>query len=197
MSCGGTVTSPERHLDYSYLAMAPKRSLAVASSIILAALMTSCSSGQTGVGPFGPTPSASDLQCDPATPGQVWTFADDEVRNHAQATATIDSVDLANPRGLKTLGAWAVRVTGRILYGAMPGEPPKYDPRGFDWPQRRAAAGALVPHTSSDNDVTNLVLVVRLTGKRGTADGLDVWYHVGSQHYQLRTAVHYLLTARC
>jgi hypothetical protein len=33
-----------------------------------------------------------------------------------------------------------------------------------------------------------LLFVLRLTASGGHATGVDIWYHVGSQHYHLRTA---------
>lgn len=55
---------------------------------------------------------------------------------------------------------------------------------GFRWNRRQDAAGARVPHTTR----MNLLLVFKLAAgvARGTAAGIDIWYHVGSTPYHFR-----------
>ena len=110
------------------------------------------------------------------------------VKNASPTPATIDKVAMANPHGLKLIVAWAVPITGHTAYGAEPGYPPgKSLAPGVQWAERRNADGAVIPHTKHICQITDLLFVVRLLAKRATASGVDIWYHVGSQHYHFHS----------
>jgi hypothetical protein len=61
---------------------------------------------------------------------------------------------------------------------------------GWQWAGREPADGARVPHTPGRHNRENLLLVFSLQpgAASGQAAGIDISYHVGSNHYQLRTA---------
>jgi hypothetical protein len=96
---------------------------------------------------------------------------------------------LAKPQGLRVVAAWVVPTSG-LLYGAQVGYPPSKMPLpGWQWAKREPANGARVPHTAGRHNRENLLLVFGLEpgATTGQAAGIDIWYHVGNSHYQLRT----------
>jgi hypothetical protein len=128
--------------------------------------------------------------------GQILAYGFTSVQNGGAAVAVIDRVALADVRGLRVLAAYAIPITGDSLYGVLRGYPPGSRlPAGVRWTARHSADGARVPHTTGHR-VTNLLLVIKSLGKRGTASGVDIWYQVGSQHYRLRTATSLLTLNR-
>lgn len=93
---------------------------------------------------------------------------------------------LTDPRNLRMVAAYAVPVTGTTLYGVLDGFPPaRYIPPGVQWAQRRRAHGAVIPHSRGTQ--TNLVLVLKPIGRKGTAQSVDVFYRSAGQEYHLRT----------
>jgi hypothetical protein len=120
---------------------------------------------------------------------QVMTYGVEWVRNPGAAMAVIDQMTLAKPEGMRAVASWVVPTSG-LLYGAQDGYPPSQMPLpGWQWARREPAGGAKVPHTLGNNKV-NLLLVLGLNSGAtgGQAAGIDIWYHVGSSHYHLRTA---------
>jgi hypothetical protein len=153
--------------------------------VILATLVGCGSVGQGKIGPFGGSGSPG-TECVPIKTGDIVTDGFDKVANSGQATAVIDKVAFADPHGLRQIAAYAVPVAGG-LYGDWTGYPPDHPVPGFHWAERQAADGATVPHTTGPGGM-NILVVAQVTGKRGTASGVDIYYHVGSQHYHLRTS---------
>jgi hypothetical protein len=172
----------------------------VAAGAALLALLAACSSsGQSAsagpennpvnTGPFGGQGETIGTVCVPVKPGQVVADGINAINNRESATAVIDRVGLVSPQRLRILAAYVVPITGHVLYGAQPGDPPiPGAPPGFQWGERQQAEGARVPHTSGYH-VMSLLLVLSTHGSRSTDKGVDVWYHVGGQHYHLRTGV--------
>jgi hypothetical protein len=113
-----------------------------------------------------------------------WPF----VRNSSSTPAVIDKAGMANSHGLRLITTVAVPV-GPDLYGAQPGYPTdKLALPGFQWERRRSAVGDAIPYSpASRHKATDLLFVLQLTASHGSATGVDIWYHVGSQHYHLRT----------
>jgi hypothetical protein len=110
-----------------------------------------------------------------------WPF----VVNSSSTPAVIDKVGIANGHGLRLLVAVP---TSQDFYGAQPGYPNNSIPlSGFHWAQRRNAVGDAIPHSTGSHKWTDLLFVLRLTASHGSDSGVDIWYHVGSQHYHLRT----------
>ena len=121
---------------------------------------------------------------------QVMTYGVEWVRNPGTATAVIDQMTLAKPEGIRVVAAWVVPTAG-LLYGAQDGYPPSKMPLpGWQWARREPADGARVAHTPGKHNRENLLLVFGLQpgAASGQAAGIDISYHVGSNHYQLRTA---------
>jgi hypothetical protein len=172
--------------------VAPNRLGAAAAAIALAILAGCGSSGWSdAIGPLG-GPEASGSVCMQGLHSQVLTDGYPFVQDASQTPAVIDEVALANPHGLKLITTWAVPLTGHTDYGAEPGYPPgtaypKGEIPGFQWTERQNADGATVQHTTGAGHGTDLLFVVRLQAKHASASGVDIWYHVGSQQYHIRT----------
>jgi hypothetical protein len=169
---------------------AARRRGAVAGAAIALAAAALAGRGSTpanAIGPLGGSEAPGniclqDVKTSVLTDG--WPF----VKNKSQMPAVIDKVDLANPHGMKLISAWAVPILGHDAYGAEPGFPPgKTLPPGIEWPQRHAAAGAVVPAHQTGYKETDLLFVVALLAKSSSATGVDIWYHVGSKRYHIRT----------
>jgi hypothetical protein len=157
----------------------------LAAVLLAAVLLAGCTGPAVNTGPFrgGGDPGE---ECASIPPGGVLGYGFEEFRNGGSATATIDKVALTDPRGLRIVAAYVVPVSGHILYGVQPGWPPAYIPPGFHWPQREKAVGARIP-PSPGHDVINLLLVLKPTGRVGTARSVDVYYRASGQDYHLRT----------
>ena len=139
-------------------------------------------------GPLG-NPFQGGSECLVLAGHQVVTYGLEWVRNPGTATAVIDQMTLAKPEGLRLVAAWVVPTSGP-LYGAQVGYPPSKMPLpGWQWAKRELPYGAEVPHTQGKHNRENLVLVLGLISgvTNGQAAGIDIWYHVGSSHYHLRT----------
>ena len=59
---------------------------------------------------------------------------------------------------------------------------------GTFWNHRQRATGAVIPHIRG-KDVMNLVLVLKPSGRQGTASSESIYYHSGSSHYLLNPGV--------
>ncbi len=167
------------------MAAASRRLGTAAGALALAAVLAGC--GSSGDGPLGPVEAngyACITQLDHGILTNGWPF----VQNSSTSPAVIDKVGLANSRGLQLLGALAVP-TSEDFYGVQPGYPNNHLALpGFHWAQRRNAVGDAIPHSPpGGHKWTDLLFVMRLTASGGHATGVDIWYHVGSTHYHLRT----------
>jgi hypothetical protein len=166
------------------MAAVSRRRGAVAGALALAAALTGC--GSSGSGPLGPV-EANGYECITQLDHGVLTNGWPFVVNSSSTPAVIDKVGIANGHGLRLLGAVAVP-TSQDFYGAQPGYPNNSIPlSGFHWAQRRNAVGDAIPHSTGSHKWTDLLFVLRLTASHGSDSGVDIWYHVGSQHYHLRT----------
>jgi hypothetical protein len=175
------------------MAAASRRLAAAAGALALAAALSGC--GDPSSGPLGPVEAdgyACITQLDHGVLTDGWPF----VQNSSTSPAVIDKIGMANSHGLALLGAVAVP-TSEDFYGAAPGYPNNIDPLpGFHWAQRRNLIGDSIPRSGGDHKWTDLLFVLRLTASGGHATGVDIWYHVGSQHYHLRT-VFGIYVAKC
>jgi hypothetical protein len=164
---------------------ANRRPAAAAGALALAAALAGC--GSSGDGPLGPV-EADGYVCITQIDHGVITNGNPYVQNSSTTPAIIDKVGMANSRGLQLIETVAVP-TSHVLYGAEPGYPNNHlGLPGFQWAKRRNAIGDAIPNTSPSNHlVTDLLFVLRLIASGGHATGVDIWYHVGSQHYHLRT----------
>jgi hypothetical protein len=173
------------NLDAAYLRYSGvKGALAGA---VLAVLLAGCGGGNlVNTGPFGNGGPPTGL-CSPAeNPDRVYTAGGIAAFTNAGPAAVIDKVSLGHPHRLRLLAAYAVLITGHEAYGNWNGFPsPRQVSAGVRWSQRQHADGARIPPTPRGHDVVDLVLVVKLVGKTGTADGVDVYYHTSGGHYHL------------
>ncbi len=166
------------------------RAAAAGTAFLAAAAMASCGSSGLLAGPFA-EPRIPSVQCEPLAGHQLATDGDEAVRNHGTATAVIDKVALARAKGLLLERAWAVPTTAQLEGMSWGAPPPPYHLLGWHWGRRHLGKGARVPPSTGKYDRTNLLVVVALAPgvTRGTAAGIDIWYHVGANHYHLRTKV--------
>ena len=138
-------------------------------------------------GPFNPGATSSDRNalCTPVRPGGVLTLGMDAFPNTGGGPATIERVALTDPHNLQIPAAYAVPLTGTNLYGVLDGFPPaRHLPAGVHWAQRQRADGAVIPPGA----YTNLVLVLKPAGTKGTARSIDMFYRSGGQQYHFQTA---------
>lgn len=137
-------------------------------------------------GPLGDGGSSWTL-CLPSRPGGALTDAFSSFRNTGGSVAVIDAVKLYEPKRLRLVGAYVVRVTGNDLIGDVAGFPPSLIPAGVHWTQRQRAVGARIPPyppSLPSNDVVNLVVGIAPTGRgTGTTQAIDVYYHEGGRSY--------------
>jgi hypothetical protein len=156
--------------------------------IVVCTLITGCGSDNAvNTGPFG-NGGEPGSECAGSIPvGRVVTYGFNEFANTAKGTATISKLTLSDSHGLKMLQAWIVPITGYDLYGVVNGYPPEPDlPAGVQWEQRQRPDGARIPE-SKGHLVYNILVVLKLTARKGTARGIDIYYSDGGQQYHLRT----------
>jgi hypothetical protein len=163
----------------------------VAAVATLVAVAAGCSSpNPVNTGPFGGADWNSGQICTPLSPGEVVTDGFFEVSDNWRGTvAVISKISLVRPHGLRLMRAYAVRVGNHPSYGDMPG-PPSVHVAGFTYPQWRHhvnAIGARVPYVKHLAFQTNLLLVLKTSARKSIDHGFNVWYHVGTQQYHLRT----------
>ena len=150
----------------------------------LALLLAACgSSGLSDNGPFGNGGPNSGTICLLAKmPGGVTHDSFDAFPNRG-GTATIDKVALVHPRHIRLIAAWVVPTNGSFG-NAGPGYPSASAyPPGI-WARRQRIPGAVVRHTRGQ-DLLNLVLVMRPSGKFGTATAVNLYYKSGGTRYLL------------
>jgi hypothetical protein len=167
----------------------PRLFTVAAAAATVAAALSACGAA-SGSGPLW-HPSG-DVQCVPAVGHQVLTDGLEALQNRAMTTAVIDKVAFADPDGLRFIRAYVVPDSGS-LYGVLYGYPPagaaEFDLTGFHWNRRQDAAGARLPH----DETMNLLLVFRMLAgaARGTAAGIDIWYHAGGSYEHVQPTTYY------
>jgi hypothetical protein len=177
-----------------------RRVTASAAVAALAAAAAGCSAGHpVNTGPFGGRNWNTGQECVPIShPGVLVTDGTYEVRDSWRGTvAVISKISLIRPHGLRLLRAYAVTLHDDPLYGIEHGVPPHGDimSKDYPWNTHVSAIGARVPYIKSPSVYTNLLLVLRTSARKSTDQGINVWYHVGSQDYQLRTGLELELLA--
>ncbi|MER7179881.1 hypothetical protein ABT404_10435 [Streptomyces hyaluromycini] len=160
---------------------------------LLAALVTSCSSGGQQVSDGGPlngpddTDAGSGEVCIPAKAGGSIAFGGDELHNYGSKAVVIDRIMLRKASGLRLVEAVIVPNSSALIgYGAgWPPDPEARNQPGIDWAHRRRAAGAtLSPQADDAKVVNNLVLHLQVTDTTGVRmAGVLVHYHVGGSDY--------------
>jgi len=143
----------------------------------LALLVAACSanSGPSTNGPFGNGGPTSGTVCYPAKPGGV-VFDGFEEFSDTGGTATVSKVTLVHPRHLRLVAAWVANANDVAAAGG----------RGFPTPGRswQRVPGAVVRHTHG-REMIILVIVVKPSGKIGTATAVNLYYESAGTHYLL------------
>ena len=156
-----------------------------------------CSASVIQGGPlFSEDPNSHFTQCIDMQRGDVVVDGFNTIPNKAKQVAVVDKVAFADPVGLRQIAAYIIPDSGE-LYGDMTGYPPNGDhqpaPPGLDWGARQNAAGARIPPTPGGGPPkgpnVQLMVVAQSSGDKASEQGINVWYHVGDQHYHLRTRV--------
>jgi hypothetical protein len=124
---------------------------------------------------------------DCARPGGV-AYSGFEAFHNTGGTATTERVTLVHPRNLQLVAAWVVPITGTDLIGVGSGYPSASDlastAPGAQWGQRQRVSSAVVRHTRG-HDLIDLVVVVKPSGKVGTAKAINLYYQADGTHYLL------------
>lgn len=152
----------------------------------LALLAAACSTGGglSGNGPFGSGGPNSGTICAWTRPGGV-VYDGFEAFSNTGGTATIDKVALVDARNLRLVTAWVVPITGtlvRVGQGYPSASSLASDAPGVRWELRQHIPDAVVRHTHGQEGI-NLVLVVKPSGKVGTAKAINLYYEVGETRY--------------
>jgi len=148
--------------------------LACGLALLLAAC-SSTSSGPSANGPFGNGGPNSGTVCYPAKPGGV-VFDGFEEFSDTGGMATVSKVTLVRPRHLRLAAAWVANANDVAAA----------DGRGYPTPGRswQRIPGAVVHHTRGTEGIA-LVIVVKPSGKLGTATAVNLYYNSGGTHYLL------------
>jgi len=169
--------------------------VAVLAAVLVVILRHSDSEVATK-GPLGPPGNPSTV-CLPSRLGHAVTIGLQNFTNSGHDAVTIDRVTLGTVRGLKLAGAYAV--PGRYTVGVWNNFPPPARQllKGVQWDKRRQPAGTRV----QPGRWVNVVAGVDPTRKaEDSSTGIVLWYHDGSQRFELRTNVRILVAvppARC
>jgi hypothetical protein len=167
----------------------------------LAVVVAGCSASiPVNAGPFGGAGNGG-YDCVPHShPGEILTEGFNDVSDSWRGTvAVISKVSLVRPRGLRLMRTYAVRLGNHPAYGDMPGLP-SVGVGAFSYPAWKHhvnAAGARVAYARHVAFQTNLLLVVKTSAANSSDQGINVWYHVGTRHYHLRTRFGLKLMTRC
>jgi hypothetical protein len=129
--------------------------------------------------------------------GGADTIGFDSPFNGGRAPAVIDRLVVVSPRHIKLIGAY-VTIGGPV--GNWPTFPPSF-PRSASgrrenrysisrWANRHKTAGAIIP----PHRWAGIALGLEVTSAHGSLSGLDLFYHVGSAHYEWHGHVRIVLT---
>ncbi len=160
------------------------------AGLALILFAVACSSGKPSAdGPFGNGGTNSGTLCEQTPPGAVLHDSFDAFRNTG-GTARISKITLVDARHLRLVAAWVVPTSGP-LGDSGPGYPraSDFDP-GFQWALRQSIPGAIIRHTRG-HDLINLVIVIKPTGKIGTASGVNLYYKSAGTRYLIHFPVGY------
>jgi hypothetical protein len=178
------------------------------SLTVLAAAAALCVAACGGSKPPGPLQEAlrtsvlgAGQECIPQHhAGAVITDGFTSVRLTPGPPVTVDRLWFQQPRGIRQTAAFVVP-DGGDPYGDVTGNPPSQLPpheTAFDWAARQNAVGARIAHAAFAKPNMDLLVIARMADVNDASEqGIDVWYHVGSQHYHLRTNVTMLDRTHC
>jgi hypothetical protein len=170
------------------------RTVAPMLALVLVAL-AACGQGRLPAGPLQPEKNHIVIGQPVLRTGAI-TIAADALYNGGAKQAVIDRVVIVSPRHIKLLGAYVV--IGTVI-GNFEGFPPsfsiskgRYDRYAMRmWATRHLAVGAVIP----PHKLGGLSLGLSVTAAQGSLAHTDVYYHVGSTHYEWRGSVRIVLTS--
>jgi hypothetical protein len=153
--------------------------------------------GQLAEGPLGKMPENNIVAGQPVVQGIADTIGLDSLFNGGPAPAVIDRLVLVSPRHIKLLGAY---VTIGGIVGDWPTFPPSFphsasgrhnDRYAIEaWAHRHKPAGAIIP----PHQWAGIALGLEATSAQGSIAAIDLFYHVGSAHYEWHGHVKIVLT---
>ena len=132
------------------------------------------------------------------------TDGNNAFRNSGQQAVVIHSISLLDPHGIKLLRAYVVLITPNRrgvtdLHGLAPGVPPANDVAGdhFPWFRHKPATGTPIPHYRDRSWYTNLLLIMKTTGRVSSYRGVNVYYRAGRQNYRWQELSAVRIARRC
>ncbi|HEX9064532.1 MAG TPA: hypothetical protein VF843_05455 [Streptosporangiaceae bacterium] len=171
------------------------RAVALALKLGLLAVITAAAGGcGSGLpeGPLGVKAENHTTLGQPVRRGGADTIGFDVVYNSGSAPAVIDRLVIRSPRDIKLVGA-------ALTIGGIIGDWATYPPRipsgqryAFRaWADRHRPAGATIP----PHQWAGIALGLETTGAHGSIAGVNLFYHVGSAHYEWHGHVRIVLTS--
>ncbi len=139
--------------------------------------------GQLPEGPLGSRPESTGFQGDPARLGKPDTVGVDSLYNGGNAPAVIDRLILVDPRHIKLVGAY-ITIGGSLVGNWETFPPPARalyrEAPGVHWAGRHKPAGTIVPA----HQWALVALGLEPTAAVGRIASIDLYYHVGTAHYE-------------
>jgi hypothetical protein len=182
---GGLLSSPT-----------PDRRLVLALAV--AAVLAGCGQGRLPEGPLGARPENHDVVGEPVREGGAATIGFDGFFNGGPAPAVIDRLVIVSPRHIKLVGAY-VTLGGPV--GNWPTFPPSFPTSASGWhdnrysvarwARRHIPAGAVIP----PHQWAGITLGLHATAAHGSIAATDLYYHVGSAHYEWHGHIRMVLTS--
>jgi hypothetical protein len=167
------------------------RWLAVITAVVL---LSACAPGELPEGPLGKVQENHDVAGQPVQLGGADTIGLDAIFNSGSVSAVIDRLVLVSPRHIQLIGAY---VTIGGIVGDWPTFPPSATglrdvaPAAQAWARRHKPAGAIIP----PHQWAGIALGLAPTSAaKARIAGIDVFYHVGSAHYEWHGHVQIVLT---
>ncbi len=160
-------------------------------ALITAAVVSGCGS-DLPAGPLGVKPENTIKISQPVRQGGADTIGFDAVFNSGSAPAVIDRLVIRSPRHMKFIGA-------QVTVGGPVGDWVTYPPmiRSSDgdafrwWANRHELAGAVIP----PHQWAGIALGLATTRAHGSIAGINLYYHVGSAHYEWHGHIRIVLTS--
>jgi hypothetical protein len=165
-------------------------------ALITGAVVSGCGSGLPE-GPLGKVPENHVVVGQPVRHGGADTIGIDAVFNSGSAPAVIDRLVLRSPRHIKLTGAY-------VTIGGVIGNWPTFPPAIASarkrpalahaisaWAHRHKPAGGVIP----PHQWAGIALGLEATSTHGSIAGIDLFYHVGSAHYEWHGHVRVVLTS--
>ena len=160
-------------------------------ALIAAAVVSGCGS-DLPEGPLGDKPENPTTVGQPVRQGGADTIGFDAVFNSGSAPAVIDRLVIRSPRHIKLIGA-SVTIGGII--GDWETYPPMIPSSQADafrwWANRHEPAGAVIP----PHKWAGIALGLATTSAKGSIAGINLFYHVGSAHYEWLGNIRIVLTS--